>query len=83
MENPRKETEIKEMPNETFKKMIKESIKESPFLYLNDKRKRRNGKGIEVEYEKLEMQNYLKTLDIDITNEEMKVIFQLRNKMHF
>ena len=28
------------------------------------------------------MQNYLSSLDIDITNEERKVICQLRNKMH-
>ena len=75
--------EIEEMPKETYKKIIKKSIKESSFLYLNDKRIRRNGKGIEMEYVKLEMQNYLNTLDIDITNEERKIIFQLRNKMHF
>ena len=36
-----------------------------------------------MEYTQLEMQNYLNSLDIDITNEERKIIFQLRNKMHF
>ena len=36
-----------------------------------------------MKYEQLEMQNYLNTLDIDITNEERKIIFQLRNKMYF
>ena len=36
-----------------------------------------------MKYEKLEMQNYLSTLDIDITNEERKAIFLLRNKMYF
>ena len=36
-----------------------------------------------MKYEKLEMQNYLSTLDIDITNEERKAIFLIRNKMYF
>ena len=36
-----------------------------------------------MKYEKLQMQNYLSILDIDITNDERKVIFQLRNKMYF
>ena len=36
-----------------------------------------------MEYNELKIQNYLSSLDIDITNEERKVIFQLRNQMHF
>ena len=75
--------EIENMPKATYKKLIKKNIKEMSFLYLNNKRINRNGKGIEMKYEQLEMQNYLSTLDIDITNDERKVIFQLRNKMYF
>ena len=64
------------MPTETFKKIVKKSTKEGPLLYLNNKRISRNGKGIEMEYNELKMQNYLSSLDIYITNEERKVIFQ-------
>ena len=73
--------EIERMTNATLKNMFKKSIKYISFTYLNNKRTNRNGKGIEMKYEHLEMQNYLNSLDIDITNEERKVIFPLRNKM--
>ena len=38
---------------------------------------------MEIEYTHLEMQNYLRTEDIEITNYERKLIFQLRTKMNF
>ena len=71
------------MPTQTFKKIVKKRIKEGSMSYLNNKRTSRNGKGIEMDYNELKMQDYLNTTDIDITNEERKVIFQLRNKMTF
>ena len=71
------------MPTQAFKKIVKKSVKEGSLLYLNNKRISRNGKGIEMKYNELEMKNYLSSMDIDIINEERKVIFQLRNKMHF
>ena len=74
---------IEEMPKQTFNTIIKKSIKESSLSYLNNKRISRNGKGIEMEYDQLEMQNYLSSLDIDKTNEERKIIFHLRNIKHF
>ena len=70
------------MPTQTFKKIVKKSVKEGSLLYLNNKRISRNGKGIEMKYNELEMKNYLSLMDIDITNEERKVIFQLRKKKH-
>ena len=72
--------QIEEMPKQTFETIIKKSIKESSLSYLNNKRISRNGKGIEMEYDQLEMQNYLSSLDIDITNEERKIIFNLRHR---
>ena len=38
---------------------------------------------MELSYQKLTMQNYLFTQDIDISNEERKFIFQMRTKMSF
>ena len=53
------------------------------FKYLLSKRNNQNGKGMELSYEKLTIQNYLLSEDIDIYNEERKYIFQLRTKMCF
>ena len=47
------------------------------------KQDNRNGKGVEIHYQNLVMQNYLSSEDIDITNQERKFIFQLRTKMCF
>ena len=57
------------MPTQTFKKIVKKRIKEGSMSYLNNKRTSRNGKGIEMDYNELKMQDYLNTTDIDITNE--------------
>ena len=67
---------IEEMPKSTYKKIIKNTIQK-------EKRDERNRKGIEICYQNLDMQNYLGSEDIDITNEERKFIFQLRTKMCF
>ena len=75
--------DIENMPKQTYKKLIKKKIMEFSFKYLIEKRNTRNGKGIEIMYEKLEIQSYLNTEDINITNEERKYIFQLRTKMCF
>jgi hypothetical protein len=75
--------EIENMPKQTYIKLIKRKITEFSFKYLLEKRNRRNGKGIEMQYKKLEMQSYLETEDMDISNEERKFIFQLRKKMCF
>ena len=74
---------IEEMPKNTYKKIIKNKIKKEAFSYLVKKRDERNGKGIEILYQNLDMQTYLGSEDIDITNEERKLIFQLRTKMCF
>ena len=74
---------IQLMSKDSYKKLIKNKIKEGAFKYLISKRNKRNGKGMEIEYTYLEMQNYLRTEDIEITNYERKLIFQLRTKMNF
>ena len=38
---------------------------------------------MDISYTGLKMQSYLKSENIDITNEERKFIFQLRTKMFF
>ena len=58
------------MPKETYKKLITNKIKEEAFNYLILKRHQRNGKGMDIEYTHLEMQNYLCSEDVDITNED-------------
>ena len=75
--------EIEDMPRSTYKKMLKQKIKEEAFIYFLNKRDNRNGKGVELHYQNLGMQNYLRSEDIDITNQERKFIFQLRTKMCF
>ena len=75
--------EIEEMPKATYKKLIKKRIKEKAFEYLLSIRNKRNGKGMEILYTWLQMQTYLGSEDIEITNEERKLIFQLRTQMSF
>ena len=75
--------DIENMPKASFKKMIKSKIKESAFLYLSDKKIKRNGKGIEIVHSKLEMQSYLQSEDQEIINAKRKLIFQLTTKINF
>ena len=75
--------EIEVMPIATFKKLVKLKIKEKAFIYLINQKEKRNGKGIEINHLKHEMQNYLKSEDMNIKNDERKLILQLRTKMNF
>ena len=69
------------MPKIKYKQMIKRKTTYFAILYLIEKKDRRNGKGKEIIYTGLEMQNYLKTEDMDITKNERKFMFQLRTRM--
>ena len=71
------------MPKATFKKLIKTKIKEHALLYLIDKKIKQNGKGIDIIHSNLDMQNYLQSEDLEINNDERKLIFQLRTKINF
>ena len=75
--------DIEDMPTATYKNMIKKQIKCKSLEYLLMIRNKGNGKGMELSYQKLTMQNYLYTEDMDILNEERKFIFQMRTKMSF
>ena len=75
--------EIENIPKATYKKIVKKRIKEKSFEYLLNLRNKRNGKGMDIDYTELRMQNYLRCEDLDITNDERKLIFQLRTKMCF
>ena len=46
--------DIGNMAKPTYKKLIKKKILEFSFKYLVEKRNARNGKGFDIQYEKLE-----------------------------
>ena len=75
--------DIELMPQIKYIQLIKRKIKCYAFQFLVDKKERRNGKGKEIQYQELEMQNYLKSENIDIKNNERKFIFQLRTRMNY
>ena len=70
--------QIEEMGKSKYKNMIKKKIKESAFRYLVSKKTNRNGKGKEINYSKLQMQNYLTEENEEVNNLERKLIFQLQ-----
>ena len=75
--------DIEFMPKATYRKLIRKKINEKSLEYLVTKRNTRNGKGMELTYTKLEMQNYLSSENMEITNHERKLIFQYRTQMSF
>jgi hypothetical protein len=75
--------DIELMPKSKYRQLIQRKIKYHAFQFLVDKKDRRNGKGREIHYQELEMQNYLKSDNMDINNNERKLIFQLRTRMSF
>ena len=75
--------DIEIMPKQTYKKLIRQKIQQKSFEYLINKRNNRNGKGMAISYHSLEMQNYLLSEDMEITNNDRKHIFQFRTQMSF
>ena len=51
--------EIEHFPIETYKNIIKNKIKYKSLIYLIGKRNQRNGKGMELTYKNLTMQNFV------------------------
>ena len=76
-------SEIEKLGESTFMKLIKNKIRAEALKYLVQKKTDRNGKGREIQYMKLEMQEYLTEEWDTINNFDRKLIFQLRAKMHF
>ena len=74
---------LKQCQNRPIKKLIRQKIQEKAYEYLITKRNNRNGKGMALSYQGLEIQNYLFSDNIEITNTERKYIFQFRTQMSF
>ena len=72
------------MSKATFKKIAKKRITEKFFAYLLNIRNERKEKGMEINYTRLKVHNYLRSEDIDIANDEQKLFFlKLRTKIIF
>ena len=69
--------DIKEMPKNKFKKIIREKCQELGFEYLS---KKRGSKGREIDYKKIEIAEYLLPND-EIDIDEQRTIFAIRNKI--
>ena len=70
--------DIKSLPKNQFCKMLKESIKVKALHYLLKKQK---SKGQEIEYSELKMAEYLMPNFQNISIEDRRNIFELRNRM--
>ena len=74
-----KDEEIKKFSKHKFKKYLEERIKKETYKYLI-KKKEKHSKTNDLSYDKLEVQNYLKT-DNNLTNDEKYFLFKLRTRM--
>ena len=70
--------EIKAVTVNKFKGMLNKSIEQRALQYLRDKR---GSKGIEMNYLKIEMAEYLMPNDEQLTIEGQRYIFSMRNRM--
>ena len=70
--------EIEKTTKKQFKEIVKKSIKQKAFEYLENKRK---SKGKEIRYTELKMAEYLQPGYVNITLTEQRGIFSLRNRM--
>ena len=68
--------EIKKMSKYKFKRILKEKLKEKSYKFLMNK-KETHSKTENLIYEKLELQNYLKS-DSKLSNEEKQSLFKYR-----
>ena len=69
--------EIKQMSPYQFKKMLKEKVRQAALQYLTDKR---GSKGAEINYQELQMADYLQPI-ADLSIDVKRKIFEVRNKM--
>ena len=70
--------DIRKMSKETFSQMIKQRISEIALKYLL---KKRNPKGKEISYNRLEMADYLMPYNKNLSIEEKRNLFSIRNRM--
>ena len=71
-------TEIEEMSEAKFKNILKKKIKIAALAYLV---KKQGSKGGEIEYQELQMADYLLPYDKGLSIAEKQEIFQIRNRM--
>ena len=70
--------EIRMMSKENFKKIIKMKISEISLEYLL---KKRSSKGKEIRYDRLKMADYFQPYSKNLTLEEKRKLFSVRNRM--
>ena len=70
--------EIRLMTEQKFKNIVRQKSKECAFRYLM---KGRGRKGKEIEYDKIEMAEYLQPMNKELTIENRRRIFEIRNMM--
>ena len=70
--------DIRKMPKESFSQMIKQKISEISLKYLL---KKRNLKGKEISYDRLEMADYFMPYNEYLNIEEKQNLFSVRNRM--
>ena len=70
--------EIKLMTKNKFSKMLKRRVKENALEYLTEKQR---VKGKEIVYSDIEMAEYLLPTNIELSIEEKRKMFAVRNKM--
>ena len=70
--------EIRLMPENKFKNIVRQKSKECAFRYLL---KGRGRKGKEIQYKKIEMAEYLLPMNKELTIENRRRIFEIRNMM--
>ena len=71
-------SEIRKTSAETFKRIVSEKIIDASLKYLNEE-KSKHSKVLHISHKMMQMQDYL--APNEITNEEAKLIFQIRCRM--
>ena len=71
---------LKSIRKSNLKIMVNMAIKEKSFKDL-EKQKENHSKVMEIKYERLEMQKYLKSNEIRIKVEEAQEIFKMRSRV--
>ena len=69
---------IKNMPLSKFRSMLHNKISEAALIYLTDKQRIKGG---EINYEGIQMAEYLLPNNSGLTNQEQQKIFEIRNKV--
>ena len=70
--------EIRQMTKYKFTKILRKKTKDRALSYLQNKQ---GSKGKEIIYSKIEMSEYLSPLNEELTFEEKRRLFEIRNKM--